>query len=83
MELGIRIVGNGQAPVHKYWRELLDQIQTGRLDPTIMLSHRIDLEDVAKVYRLFDAKEDGLMKVFVQTRFSDPPAKATPVLKRY
>lgn len=83
MELGIRIIGNGQAPVHKYWEELLEQIESGELDPTIMLSHRVDLEDVAKVYRIFDAKEDGMMKVFVQTKFSDPPAKGTPALKRF
>jgi threonine dehydrogenase-like Zn-dependent dehydrogenase len=83
MELGIRVIGNGQAPVHKYWKELLAQIQSGELDPTMMLSHRIDIEDVAKAYRIFDAKEDGMMKVFVQTKFSSPLAKGTPALKRF
>jgi len=82
MELGIRVIGNGQAPVQKYWEELLKQIQSGQLDPTIMLSHRIELEDVAKAYRVFDAKEDGMMKVFVQTKFSDKPATGTPALTK-
>lgn len=85
MQLGIRIIGNGQAPVHKYWDELLQQIRDGKLDPTIMLSHRVALEDIDKVYRKFDARkpEDSLMKVFVQTKFSDPPARGTPTLTRY
>ncbi|KAG8755915.1 hypothetical protein FRC14_003541 [Serendipita sp. 396] len=82
MENGIRLIGNGQAPVLKYWEELLQKIQSGEIDPTIMLSHRIDLEDVAKAYRIFDAKEEKMMKVFVQTKFSDPPAKGTPSLTR-
>ncbi|KAG8815834.1 hypothetical protein FRC17_000570 [Serendipita sp. 399] len=82
MELGIRIIGNGQAPVHKYWEELLHKIQTGEVDPTIMLSHRIDIEDVAKAYRIFDAKQEKMMKIYVQTQFSDPPAKGTPPLTR-
>lgn len=83
MELGIRVIGNGQAPVFKYWEELLHQIQTGEIDPYIMLSHRIDIEDVAKAYRIFDAKKENMMKVYVQTRFSDPPAKGTPALSRF
>jgi threonine dehydrogenase-like Zn-dependent dehydrogenase len=82
MELGIRLIGNGQAPVQKYWKELLEQIQVGELDPTLMVSHRIDLEDIAKAYRILDAKEDGMMKVFIQTKFSGPPAKGSPTLKR-
>ncbi|PVF94887.1 GroES-like protein [Serendipita vermifera] len=83
MQLGIRLIGNGQAPTAKYWEELLEQIRAGKLDPTIMVSHRIDLEDVAKAYRIFDAKQDNMMKVFVQTRFSGPPAAGTPPLKRF
>ena len=33
MERGIRLIGNGQAPVHKYWEELLEMIRRGELDP--------------------------------------------------
>ena len=82
MERGIRLIGNGQAPVHKYWEELLQMIREGKTDPTIMLSHRVDIEDMAKVYEEFD-KRAGLQKIFVQTRFSDPPAKGTPELTSF
>ena len=33
MERGVRLIGNGQAPVHLYWEELLKKIQSGEIDP--------------------------------------------------
>jgi threonine dehydrogenase-like Zn-dependent dehydrogenase len=83
MERGIRLIGNGQAPVHKYWEELLDQIRSGKLDPLQMVSHRVRLEDLDKVYYKFEKHEDGMQKVFVETKFSLPAAQGSPVLTRY
>ncbi|KAK3347232.1 chaperonin 10-like protein [Lasiosphaeria hispida] len=83
MQRGIRLIGNGQAPVHKYWEELLQKIRTGALDPTQMLSHRVRMEDLDKVYYKFDAKDDSMQKVFVETKFSFPQAKGTPELTKY
>ena len=83
MQRGIRLIGNGQAPVHKYWEELLKKIQKGEGDPVQMLSHRVRLEDMDKVYYKFDAKEDAMQKVFVETKFSFPRAEGTPELTRY
>ncbi|KAL9610518.1 MAG: hypothetical protein Q9167_004778 [Letrouitia subvulpina] len=80
MERGIRLIGNGQAPVHLYWTDLLKMIQDGSLDPTIMLSHRVDLSEMDTLYQKFDQRADHLQKVFVQTKFSDPPAEGTPGL---
>jgi threonine dehydrogenase-like Zn-dependent dehydrogenase len=84
MERGIRLIGNGQAPVQKYWKELLEMIQKNEIDPTIMLTHRIPLEDVAKAYKKFDQRKesDGIMKIFVETKFSAPRAPNTPELTR-
>ncbi|KAF7563227.1 hypothetical protein G7046_g932 [Stylonectria norvegica] len=83
MERGIRLIGNGQAPVHKYWHELLAMIQSGQLDPLQMLSHRVRLEDLDKVYYKFEAREDGMQKVFVETKFSFPRAENSPELTTY
>ncbi|KAJ9156019.1 Alcohol dehydrogenase GroES-like domain-containing protein [Pleurostoma richardsiae] len=83
MQRGIRLIGNGQAPVLKYWEDLLKQIQSGDLDPLQMVSHRVRLEDLDKVYYKFDAKEDGMQKVFVETKFSFPRAVGTPELTTY
>ncbi|KAK6951484.1 hypothetical protein Daesc_008019 [Daldinia eschscholtzii] len=83
MERGIRLIGNGQAPVHKYWEELLKMIQDGDLDPLQMVSHRVRVEDLDKVYVKFNNREDGMQKVFVETRFSLPACEGSPQLTRY
>lgn len=83
MERGVRFIGNGQAPVHMYWEKLRDMIEDGEIDPLKMVTHRVRLEDLDKVYHKFDKKEDGMQKVFVQTRFSAPPALGSPQLTTY
>ncbi|KAH0370534.1 GroES-like protein, partial [Aureobasidium melanogenum] len=83
MERGIRLIGNGQAPVHLYWEKLLKYIQEGKIDPLKMVTHRVAMEDLAKVYYMFDKKEDGMQKVYVETKFSQPACAGSPALKRY
>ncbi|EHK41471.1 uncharacterized protein TrAtP1_004956 [Trichoderma atroviride] len=83
MQRGIRLIGNGQAPVHKYWDELLVKIQKGELNPMQMVSHRVRLEDLDIVYAKFDAKEDGMQKVFVETKHSLPKSSESPEVTRY
>lgn len=77
MERGIRLIGNGQAPVHLYWEKLLEMISKGDLEPLHMVTHRYDIADFEKLYQQFDAREEGIQKVFVQTKFSDPPCKGS------
>lgn len=52
-ELQIRM---GQCPVKKYNEDLLHLIETGRIDPTQLISHRIKLEEAPKGYDMFDKK---------------------------
>ncbi|KAK5215365.1 hypothetical protein LTR72_011569 [Exophiala xenobiotica] len=80
MNRSIRFIGNGQAPVHLYWEKLLMMIQSGQIDPLRMVSHRVRIEDLEKVYYKFDKREPGIQKVFVQTRFSSPPSPGNPEL---
>ncbi|TBU34532.1 GroES-like protein [Dichomitus squalens] len=83
MEKGIRLIGNGQAPVHKWWNEILyDLIVPGKFDPTFMISHRVPLEDFPKLYEAFDKREGGVEKVFVETKFSNPPMPGCPTTTR-
>ncbi|KAI8981287.1 GroES-like protein [Trametes punicea] len=83
MEKGIRLIGNGQAPVHKWWEEILnDLIIPGKFDPTFMITHRVDLEEMPKLYQAFDKRVGGVEKVFVQTKFSNPPSPGCPTLSR-
>jgi len=83
MERGIRLIGNGQAPVHLYWEKLLKMIQDKEIEPLKMVSHRVDIKDLDKVYYDFEKKADGMQKVYVQTRFSAPACEGCPPLKVY
>lgn len=80
METGIRLIGNGQAPVHKYWEHLLTLIQQDKIHPLNMVTHRFRLEDMEKVYKMFNQRADGVQKVFVETKYSSPPAPGAPTL---
>ncbi|KAH8916106.1 GroES-like protein [Atractiella rhizophila] len=84
MQRGVALIGCGQAPCHKYWKELLQMIQERKLDPTLMVTHRFDLADADKAYYAFEKRDpkDGIQKIFLQTRFSGPPAKGTPELTK-
>lgn len=83
MERGIRLIGNGQAPVHLYWEKLLKMIQSSEIEPLNMVTHHVRMEDMETVYKKFEVREDGMQKVYVQTKFSAPPAKGSPGLTVY
>jgi len=83
MERGIMLKGNGQAPVHLYWEKLLKMIQSGELEPLHMVSHRAKMEEVDAVYMKYDQRMPGLQKVFVETKFSDPPCEGSPALTSF
>ncbi|CAL5869153.1 uncharacterized protein PFLUO_LOCUS3381 [Penicillium psychrofluorescens] len=80
METGIRLVGNGQSPVQKYWKDLLNYIQQDKIHPLHMVTHRYMLEDMETVYDLFNKRDLGMQKVFIQTKFSAPPSPGAPAL---
>jgi len=83
MERGIRLIGNGQAPVHLYWEDLMKKIEDGSIDPLRMVSHRVALEELETVYKKYNEREQGMQKVFVQTKFSFPPSEGAPQLTTY
>ncbi|EMD42179.1 hypothetical protein CERSUDRAFT_110723 [Gelatoporia subvermispora B] len=83
MEKGIRFIGNGQAPVHMYWKEILnDYIIPGKFDPTFMITHRVPIDDFPKLYQAFDKRVAGVEKVFVETQFSKAAAPGCPLTSR-
>jgi threonine dehydrogenase-like Zn-dependent dehydrogenase len=54
----------GQTHVHKYMEQLMRLIEQGKIDPTVIISHRTsDLADGPDLYKTFRAKEDGCVKV--------------------
>ncbi|KAK7000742.1 chaperonin 10-like protein [Favolaschia claudopus] len=81
MEKGIRLVGCGQVPVHKYQAELLEMIVERKLDPTSILTHRVSIDEFPALYASFDKRLGGVEKVFVKTKFSAPPSTGAPKSK--
>ena len=55
----------GQTHVQKYLPELLEHIEAGRLQPEMIVTHRLALEEAALGYRMFDQKEDDCRKVIL------------------
>ncbi|KAJ5796900.1 uncharacterized protein N7518_005440 [Penicillium psychrosexuale] len=78
MQTGVHLMGNGQAPVQKYWKHLMHLIETNQINPLDMVTHRVHLEDMEKLYASFNKREIGMQKVFVETQYSAPPAEGTP-----
>jgi len=60
-------IRSGQTHVHRYMRPLLERIERGDIDPSFVVSHRMQLRDAPSGYRLFNDKEDECMKVVLKT----------------
>jgi len=69
MEKSITFRG-GQVFVQKYWKELLGYIESGRFDPTFVITHTLPFEEMARAYKIFDEKEDNSLKIFLKTNYS-------------
>lgn len=55
----------GVAPVPQLWPELIPLLQQGRLKADGLFSHRMDLSEGQEAYRMFDARDDHVVKVMM------------------
>ncbi|MBI6924659.1 MULTISPECIES: zinc-dependent alcohol dehydrogenase [Pseudomonas] len=55
----------GQTHVQKFLPELLEHIEAGRLQPELIVTHRLALEEAAMGYKMFDQKKDECRKVIL------------------
>jgi len=53
----------GQTHAHRYMRPLLERIRKGEIDPTFLITHRLNLEQAPNAYRTFCNKQDECIKV--------------------
>jgi threonine dehydrogenase-like Zn-dependent dehydrogenase len=56
-------IKSGQCHVHRYMKPLLNHIMKGDIDPSFVITHRMQLEDAAVGYDIFNHKEDDCLKV--------------------
>jgi len=56
-------IKTGQCHVHRYLRPLLEQIRSGAIDPTFVITHRMRLSEAPQGYRIFRDKQDECNKI--------------------
>ena len=56
----------GQTHVQKYTHHLLDLIDTGKIDPSFVITHTLPLESAPAAYETFKQKGDGCVKVVLK-----------------
>ncbi|AIR90905.1 alcohol dehydrogenase catalytic domain-containing protein [Pseudomonas cremoricolorata] len=57
----------GQTHVQRFLPERLEHIEAGRLQPELIITHRLALEEAPLGYQLFDKKQDDCRKVILVT----------------
>jgi threonine dehydrogenase-like Zn-dependent dehydrogenase len=53
----------GQTHVQRFLPELLEHIESGKLQPDVIISHRMPLAEAATGYKIFEKKEEDCRKV--------------------
>jgi threonine dehydrogenase-like Zn-dependent dehydrogenase len=56
----------GQVHVQRYTRALLARIEKGEIDPSLVITHHMRLEDAAEAYEMFLEKRDNCEKVVLK-----------------
>lgn len=55
----------GQTNMHNYMRPLLEKIEEGQIDPSFVISHRVTLDEVPAMYKVWRDKEDQVTKIVI------------------
>ena len=53
------------ADIPSTWDNLIPLVANGRLHPEDVFTHRMGLSEAPEAYRIFDSREDGVMKVLL------------------
>lgn len=59
-------IRTGQTHVNRWTSDLLRRIESRQIDPSFVITHTVSLEDGAGMYRTFNDKEDGCIKVMIK-----------------
>lgn len=62
---GIKLKG-GQALVHKYIDYLIELVETKKVTLEDIITHKVPLKDAAKMYDIFNKREDNCVKVVLK-----------------
>jgi threonine dehydrogenase-like Zn-dependent dehydrogenase len=59
-------IKTGQTHVQRYTRPLLNKIESGEIDPSFVITHRMRLDEAPAAYEMFLNKEDDCLKVVLR-----------------
>ncbi|MGH8178816.1 MAG: zinc-dependent alcohol dehydrogenase [Steroidobacter sp.] len=59
-------IKSGQTHVHRYMKPLLEKIESGAIDPSFIITHRMSLDDAPDAYEIFKNKEEECVKVVLR-----------------
>jgi threonine dehydrogenase-like Zn-dependent dehydrogenase len=57
---------SGQTHMQRYMKPLLQKIESGDIDPSSIITHRVKLADAPQAYKTFRDKKDGCVKVVLR-----------------
>lgn len=70
-------IKTGQTHVQRYLAPLLARIESGDIDPSFLITHRILLEHAPDAYELFRTKTDGCIKVVIKPGMANSDLKVS------
>lgn len=56
----------GQTHTQKYMKPLLERVLNDEVDPSSIITHRVDIEQGPDAYKTFSAEKDKCMKVIIE-----------------
>lgn len=68
----------GQTNMMKYLKPLLASVEEGKIDPSFLISHRVGIEQVPEMYKIWRDKKEGVTKIVIdpwQDAIAEPKAK--------
>jgi threonine dehydrogenase-like Zn-dependent dehydrogenase len=54
---GLKLLFAGICPVHGWWERAMDAVRAGQVDPLPLISHRLQLDEAARGYELFEQRK--------------------------
>ena len=55
-----------QCHVHRYMTPLLQRIETGEIDPPVIIPHTLPLSEAARGYKIFNDKLENCEKIVLK-----------------
>jgi len=73
VQKGIFLKGGSLVPIQKYWKDIFKLVESGKVDPSFLVTHRMDLNEAPEAYRIYDDKQEQSLKIVMHPRTITTP----------